>query len=364
MYDFSSGSDDDDSDGGSKQAHKRAKYEHIWSMGDPIPHAGPSSSSSAPPHLHGGHHRDRDRDRDGREHRDRDREHGHHHHPNPPPVGSRPSFFDANLLPHARHIEPWYHSKFAPLPRAVLQGIRTINPLEMPVRAAYDEALLNFLKDLPADVAEVSAFAPEAYAALAKCVSKGDEGAVSPSLRAWTMIHHARSGSRKYNLVLVPKEAYYAVGREREERLRAEFMAEVDGEAFPARISSSYASGVSAYGAGAAAGVGGSSSVKPPANPGPPPASIAGSASGSGSGSSGAATSAAVVTGKEKEKEREREGLDAFLRIPVLPQIYDVLIYAHKKHGSSTATLAQAREGGLVSLFFSFCSYESCEREC
>lgn len=59
--------------------------------------------------------------------------------------------------------------------------------------------------------------------------------------------------------------------------------------------------------------------------------------------------------GKEKEKEREREGLDAFLRIPVLPQIYDVLIYAHKKHGSSTATLAQAREGGLVSscLFFS-----------
>lgn len=198
----------------------------------------------------------------------------------------------------------------------------------MPVRAAYDEALVQFLKDLPPDVAEVSAFAPEAYAALAKCVSKGDEGAVSSNVKSWAAIHHARSGSRKYNLVLLPKEDYYAIHRDLEERLRNEFMAEVDGEAFPPR---SYSSG----------------SVKPPSIPSAP-------------GTSASATSAVgvmvvgntvVSTPKEKEREREREGLDAFLRIPVLPQIYDVLIYAHKKHGSSTATLTQAREGGLVSLF-------------
>lgn len=160
-----------------------------------------------------------------------------------------------NLQPHPgyhppseRYIEPWFHSKFALLPRAVLHGIRMINPFEMPVRAAYDEALIQFIKDLPAYVAEVSAFTPEGYATLARSVSwvyedgrsgtatatvsSSGSGWVSKSVKEWTMVHHMRSESRKYNLNLVPKEEYLGIPREREDKLRNEFMAEVDGELF------------------------------------------------------------------------------------------------------------------------------------
>lgn len=43
----------------------------------------------------------------------------------------------------------------------------------------------------------------------------------------------------------------------------------------------------------------------------------------------------------------------AFLRVPVLPQIYDILVYAHREHVESTKMLRIVMEAGFVSLFTS-----------
>lgn len=195
-----------------------------------------------------------------------------------------------------RHIEPWYHSDFAPLPRTVLQGIRTANPAEMPIRHDYDKALWKFLGDLPPELREVSAFAPEAYASLAQSIEKGDTTTPSERVRSWVVHHHVRNGSRKYRLLLMPREQYFAIRPDKEEKLRNEFIAEVDGDVFLSK---------------------------------PPSANSQG-------------------------KQPLREGANAFIRVPVSPQIYDVLVYAHKNHATPSATLTQIRQAGIVSVVSSF----------
>jgi hypothetical protein len=199
--------------------------------------------------------------------------------------------FDGTRLA-IRHIEPWYHSDFAPLPRTVLQGIRTANPAEMPIRHDYDKSLWKFLGDLPPELREVSAFAPEAYASLAQTIEKGDTTTPSERVRSWVAHHHVRTGSRKYRLLLMPREQYFAIRPDKEEKLRNEFIADVDGDVFLSK---------------------------------PPSANSQG-------------------------KQPVREGATAFIRVPVSPQIYDVLVYAHKNHATPSATLTQIRQAGIVSL--------------
>ena len=198
--------------------------------------------------------------------------------------------YDATRLA-IRHIEPWYHSDFAPLPRTVLQGIRTANPAEMPIRSDYDKALWKFLADLPPELREVSAFAPEAYASLAQVIEKGDTTTPSERVKSWVVHHHVRTGSRKYRLLLMPREQYFAIRPDKEEKLRNEFIAEVDGDVFLSK---------------------------------PPSANSQG-------------------------KQPVREGTTAFIRVPVSPQIYDVLVYAHKNHATPSTTLTQIRQAGIVS---------------
>ncbi|THH16587.1 hypothetical protein EW146_g4079 [Bondarzewia mesenterica] len=210
------------------------------------------------------------------------------------PSGSRPCAFEGTLLP-SRYLDPWYHSAFAPLPRSILQGIRTVNPVEMPSRQNYDEALFKFLHDLPPELGEISAFSPEAYSDLARAVAEGDTARLSSRLKSWTQFHHVRSGSRKYHLLLLPREAYFSIRPEKEDRLRNEFIAEVDGET-PTNKSSVTSTG----------------------------------------------------HGPGQHVINSHEGVSAFLRIPVLPQIYDVLVYAHKNHASSAQTLAQVRQAGVA----------------
>lgn len=80
-----------------------------------------------------------------------------------------------------------------------------------------------------------------------------------------------RTGPRKYRLLLMPREQYFAICPDREEKLRNEFIAEVDGgDVFLSK---------------------------------PPSANSQG-------------------------KQPVREGATAFIRVPVSPQIYDVLVYA------------------------------------
>jgi hypothetical protein len=172
-----------------------------------------------------------------------------------------------------------------------MQGIRTANPSEMPIRHDYDKALWKFLTELPPELREVSAFAPDVYAGLAQAIEKGDTSTLSERIRSWVVHHHVRTGSRKYRLLLLPREQYFVIRPEREEKLRNEFMAEVDGDVFLSKPLSASSQG----------------------------------------------------------KQAIREGADAFIRVPVSPQIYDALVYAHKNHSTPSSTLTQIRKAGIVS---------------
>src|SRR5882762_4843933 len=184
--------------------------------------------------------------------------------------GSRSCMFDGSLLPR-RQLDAWYHPAFAPLPRAILQGMRTTNPAEMPTRQAFEDAFFQFLKELPLDLAEVSIFKPEAYIDISRAVASGDTSSLPHRVKFWTSFHHVSSGSRKYNLLILPREPYFNMGAENEERLRNDYIAEVDGD-----VSSSKVSGGSSAGPGSA-------------NP--------------------------------------HEATQAFFRIPVVFQLYDILVY-------------------------------------
>ncbi len=139
---------------------------------------------------------------------------------------------------------------------------------------------------------ETATFPLEMYAEIARAVSEGLVAELPSRLRVWTSCHHARSGSRKRHLVLLPRDAFYNMNAADEERLRANYIVRTDGEratASPDKFSEN-----------------GSSSLE----------------------------SAAV-----------------FERVPVRNQIYDVLVYTHRNHGSSSTMLFEARRMGIVSFF-------------
>lgn len=186
------------------------------------------------------------------------------------------------------HIDPWTHTAFSPLPDTVLQALNSVNAIEMPTRHAFDEALNRFVNGLSPELRETATFPPEVYADLARAVSEGLVAELPTRLRVWATCHHARAGSRKHNLILLPRDAFFNMNPADEEKLRANYIVRTDGEA-------------------------GALSDKALENP------------------SSALEAAAV-----------------FERVPVHNQIYDVLVYTHRNHGTSSSMLFEARRMGIV----------------
>ena len=187
------------------------------------------------------------------------------------------------------HIDPWSNPSFAPLPEPVVKALKSVNAIEMPSRHAFDESLSRFVDGLSAELRETATFSASSYEELASAITEGRVNDLSTRLRVWALCHHARAGSRKHHLILLPRDAFYNMNSAEEERLRANYIVRVDGDAnAPAE--------------------------KPPEG-----------------GGSTSLESAAV-----------------FERVPVHDQIYDVLVYTHRNHGSASAMLFEARRIGIV----------------
>lgn len=191
------------------------------------------------------------------------------------------------------HIDPWTHPAFSPLPDAILRALNAVNAIEMPTRHSFDESLGRFVAGLSPELRETAMFAPEVYADMARAVSEGLVEELPARLRVWASCHHARVGSRKHHLILVPRDAFYSMNAADEEKLRANYIVRTDGE------------------------------------------------------------SAVVVSKAEGESTTALESAAVFERIPVYNQIYDVLVYTHRNHGSSSTMLFEARRMGIVSSFSS-----------
>ncbi|EPQ57427.1 hypothetical protein GLOTRDRAFT_92456 [Gloeophyllum trabeum ATCC 11539] len=208
-------------------------------------------------------------------------------------------FLDQRTMLLPTRIEPWTNPEFSPLPDSVLRHLRTANAMEMPTRQNFEEALATYLKDLAPELKETAALPPDVYAELARAVSKGDVSTLSPRRLMWTEIHHIRSGSDKHHLLLLPRDPYFQMDRADEEKLRLEYVARMDGTVDSVEQGRSRPS-----------------NGKEPADGG----------------------------------FQSLEWTMAFERVPVQTQIYDILVYAHRSHGSSSSMLFEVRRVGVATI--------------
>lgn len=205
-----------------------------------------------------------------------------------PPIGISRYSRHQGMIVTTPHIDLWTNPAFAPLPDSVIKALTAVNAIEMPTRHAFDEALNRFLGGLGPELRETATFPADIYAELASAISEGRVAELSSRLRVWASCHHARAGSRKHHLILLPRDAFYNMNLAEEERLRANYIVRVDGEG---------------------------------------------------------------ATPTEKSQENGSTSLESaavFERVPVHDQIYDVLVYTHRNHGSSSTMLFEARRIGIV----------------
>ena len=195
-------------------------------------------------------------------------------------------------------VESWVHPLFAPLPDAIIQRISNVNPVEMPSRTLFEENFARFLDGLPPELLETAALTPEVYADVCRSLSGGDTENLSDRLRMWVSFHHVRLGSEKYHLLLLPRDAFFHLAASEEEKLRRDYITHIDN------LSD---------------------------------------------------TSLSTASPKPDTIDHDLAGFEwtrAFERIPVRNQIYDILVYAHRAHGSSTSMVFETRRIGMVSCWF------------
>ncbi|KAH7908419.1 hypothetical protein BJ138DRAFT_356025 [Hygrophoropsis aurantiaca] len=196
-------------------------------------------------------------------------------------------------------VESWYHPSFAPLPQTVLQRINSVNSVEMPNRSSFELELAKFLNHLPPELRETATFTPDIYADISHSLSNGDSSRIPDRLRMWMTYHHVRLGSAKFHLLLIPRDAFFHMDTSEEEKLRKEYTARVDhysmlqDNALAHEHATKESRNVDTHGT---------------------------------------------------------EWAGTFERIPVQNQIYDILVYAHRAHGSSSSMLIEARHIGMATI--------------
>ncbi|KZT11087.1 uncharacterized protein LAESUDRAFT_721509 [Laetiporus sulphureus 93-53] len=203
----------------------------------------------------------------------------------------RPFLLDQGMIVTTPHVDPWVHPDFVSLPDVVLQTLTSVNAIEMPTRHSFEEALIRFASGLSPELRETATFIPEVYAEVAHAISEGHIAGLSPRLQMWVTCHHARAGSHKRHLILLPRDAFYNMNRADEEKLRGNYINQTDGE-----------------------------------------------------------------VDKNKPVPLDENGLGSleaaavFERVPIQQQIYDVLVYTHRSHGSSSTMLFEARRIGMATI--------------
>lgn len=195
---------------------------------------------------------------------------------------------DTGILLQAQQVKPWMHESFAPLPAYLLQRLAGLNQLEMPPRKAFDDALNRFVSDLTPELQLTAAFPPKQYSELTQMLNEGKQKNLAPRLFVWTAVHHVQLGSQKVNRLVLLREQHFPTAAAERSRLRQTYVMHADrGENAP---------------------------------------------------------------GARSDDELIAEWARPFERLPVQPQIFDVLSYSHRNHNSAASLLKECRRVGIVSL--------------
>jgi len=137
---------------------------------------------------------------------------------------SHPTQHDSSIIIKSTYIEPWTHSQFVPLPNAVIQRLRHVNPVEMPRRQAFDSSLEAFQKDIMPALQETALFSVQKYDKLVDCLETGDVSSLTDRMRSWVSMHRLCSGSSKHNIVLVPRDSVFSMDEVSAETGQKEFV--------------------------------------------------------------------------------------------------------------------------------------------
>ncbi|KAJ7456986.1 hypothetical protein FB451DRAFT_1372683 [Mycena latifolia] len=212
--------------------------------------------------------------------------------PIPPAYPAQQPFISHSFPEPIRNaqIKPWSHPSFLPLPDPITRRLGSLLSAEMPNREAFDKALEDFVSALMPDLRETACLPPEAYATLANCLAKGNITRLSTRIRTWATCHRLCSGSDKLNLILAPRDSVFQVTSDEEQRLIKEYRSSLDGS-----------------------------------NPRSMPSPV-------------------------QKPDKDNAEAPPFERLPVQPQIYDCLAYAHRGHASSVAVLMEIRRLGIASI--------------
>jgi hypothetical protein len=206
---------------------------------------------------------------------------------------------DQGVLVSRSLVDPWCHPSFPPLPDLILQRLNSVNSVEMPNRQSFEGALGGFLEALMPELRETATFSPDMYARIWRYLTRGDPCKLSERLRMWLSYHHVRSGSDKTCLLIVPRDPVYNADATNMEKVRREFVSYIDGKGRPQAMDLS-----------------------------------------NGTGKTKDLSSVYVTD--------PADFASFFERIPVQPQIYDILVYCHSAHGSSRSMLIEIRKLGMV----------------
>ena len=204
---------------------------------------------------------------------------------------SQPFSASKGLLIKSSTVEPWNDMSFVPLPGYIIQRLSLINSVEIPDRRLFDEALHEFLAGVMGELRETACLTPEVYSIVSHALKAGNNSKLSERLHAWVSFHHVCSGSEKRHLLILPRDSIFAVETIEAQRLRQDYLAHIE-EQLQMKATS-------------------------------PSSSMTDSAS----------------CGINKETY--------FDRVPVQPQIYDVLTYVHRSHDPPLNMIAEIKQLGF-----------------
>ncbi|KAL1687546.1 hypothetical protein GGG16DRAFT_127876 [Schizophyllum commune] len=201
-----------------------------------------------------------------------------------------PSSVPRPVIPGA-HIHPWMNPAFVALPEVIIAGLARVPSVELPDRITFTEHLNRFLDKVIDELRTTVCLGQEEYADTADCLAENRLHDLPEPVREWVQFHHVMSGSDRAGLLLIPREDHFQRSPKLLERLRLIYQCHVDGQ-----------TGTAMYRA------------LPP---------------------------------------MDLEGLDwlsVFQRLPVKEQIYDILAYAHRGHGSTTLMLMEVQRLGFAGI--------------
>ncbi|KAF8629236.1 hypothetical protein AX17_005816 [Amanita inopinata Kibby_2008] len=225
------------------------------------------------------------------------------------PIAPKPHAFSASvpfaaqdfppsqgLLVKSSTVEPWDDAAFVPLPDFITRRLNLINSVEIPDRRLFNDSLQDFLAGIMDELRETACLSSDVYSSISHALAAGDSPSLSDRLRAWMSFHHLCLGSDKKHLLLIPRDPIFTLEWRQAQRLHQDYRAYIDEQ-------------ISTKG------------------------------------------NRAVDSSKETQSNAETSNFErrkCFERIPVQPQIYDILTYVHRSHDLPLTMMTEIRQLGFA----------------